>query len=550
VIVVLVVAIVLAAAVGLVALAAPRPSRRGGGAPAPAPDPAAAARARTEADRIVAEARNQALAAREAVREEVLVRGQAVDANEALLEERERTYRDRRAVFDDRRHLHKKRREEIEERILAVASARAEMAGTMERVAGVDAASAARLVLERVDNELAAEHPARVEAAVAERVGDAEPAARTLIAGAMERQLSGHADGITRSAPLSLEDLDEPGRERLLSALSVIAEDTGMDLGVDEDRAQATLRGMDPIGRELARQAALEVVDRKLQAADVPPLLVRTRGSLLTNVRQLGERALWEMQMEGRPELAELIGTLHYRFSYGQNALLHCEETGHICGVLAAELGMTQAVARQAGMLHDVGKAVDHDVEGSHAIIGGELLRVLGADPGIIHAVKAHHFDEEPSTDLAMLTICADAISASRPGARRDTLTTYLARLEQLQAIATRHAGVERAFPLQAGREVRIFVRAKQVKDAQVPELSVEIAREIENEMQYPGIIKVTVIRETTATATAPAQIAAVQEANRRRATGGDDAPLADAGIQQNGDLGELGSPAASPDDG
>jgi ribonuclease Y len=291
-----------------------------------------------------------------------------------------------------------------------------------------------------------------------------------------------------------------------------------MELGVDEDRAQATLRGMDPIGREVARQAALEVVDRKLQAADVPPLLLRTRGALAGRVSQLGEQALWEMQMEGRPELAELIGTLHYRFSYGQNALLHCEETGHISAVLAAELGMSQAVAREAGMLHDIGKAVDHDVEGSHAIIGGELLGVLGADPGIIHAVKAHHFDEEPTTDLAMLTICADAISASRPGARRDTLATYLARLEQLQAIATRHSGVERAFPLQAGREVRIFVRAKQVRDAQVPELSAEIARDIEAEMQYPGMIKVTVIRETTATATAPAQIAAVQEANRRRA--------------------------------
>jgi ribonuclease Y len=521
--VVLAVGIVLITTLGVLALSGarrPRPVR----SLAPAPrDPAAVGRARTEADRIVAEARNEALAAREAVREEVQLRGQAVEAIDSVLDERERTYRDRRAVFDDRRHLHKKRREEIEERIAAVTAAREEVAATFEQAADLDRGTAERLVLERIDNELASEHTARVEAALAERVGDAEPAARTLIVEAMERQLSGHADGVSRSTPVSLEDLDEHGRERLLSALSVIAEDTGMELGVDEDRAQATLRGMDPIGREVARQAALEVVDRKLQAADVPPLLLRTRGSLRGNVRELGERALWEMQMEGRPELAELIGTLHYRFSYGQNALLHCEETGHICGVLAAELGMSQTVSREAGMLHDVGKAVDHDVEGSHAIIGGELLRVLGADGGIIHAVKAHHFDEEPTTDLAMLTICADAISASRPGARRDTLATYLARLEQLQSIATRHPGVERAFPLQAGREVRIFVRAKQVRDAQVPELSVEIAREIENEMQYPGIIKVTVIRETTATATAPAQIAAVQEANRRRANGSDE---------------------------
>ncbi len=519
-VVVLAVAIVIVAAIGVGAVLAAR--QRGGPrqGPAVAYDPAAAGRARAEADRLVAEARNQALAAREAVREEVLVREQAVEATEALIEERERTYRDRRAVFEDRRHLHKKRREEIDLRIAAVAAARGEVLSAFERVADLDRSTAERLVLERVDNDLAAEHGARVEAAMAERAGDAEPAARSLIVEAMERQLSGHADGVPRAAPLSLEELDEHGRERLLSALSVIAEDTGMELGVDEDRAQATLRGMDPIGREVARQAALEVVDRKLQAADVPPLLVRTRGSLSSKVRQLGEQALWEMQMDGRPELAELMGTLHFRFSYGQNALLHCEETGHICGVLAAELGMSQAVAREAGTLHDIGKAVDHDVEGSHAIIGGELLRVLGTDPGIVHAVKAHHFDEEPTTDLAMLTICADAISASRPGARRDTLATYLARLEQLQAIATRHSGVERAFPLQAGREVRIFVRAKQVKDAQVAELSAQIAREIENEMQYPGMIKVTVIRETTAAATAPAQIAAVQEANRRRANG------------------------------
>ena len=171
-------------------------------------------------------------------------------------------------------------------------------------------------------------------------------------------------------------------------------------------------------------------------------------------------------------------------------------------------------------MLHDIGKAVDHDVEGVHAIIGGELLRVLGVDAGIVHAVKAHHFDEEPSTDLAMLTICADAISASRPGARRDTLATYLLRLEQLQTIATRHGGVDRAFPLQAGRELRVFVKASQVKDSEMPPMTSEIAREIESEMQYPGVIKVTVIRETTATATAPAQLVPVRAAAADHANG------------------------------
>src|SRR5207302_8134370 len=345
---------------------------------------------------------------------------------------------------------------------------------------------------------------------------------------AIERQDASNVDAAPRMAPFSLESLDEHARERLRNALTVIADTTGMELGIDGEKAQATLRGTDPVGREIARQAAIEVVERRLQAAEVPPLLERTRSATRRRITDLGERALWEMQMDGRPELADLIGTLHYRFSYGQNALLHCQETGYLCSSLAAELGLPQDTAREAGMLHDVGKAVDHDVEGVHAIIGGELLRVLGADPAIVHAVKAHHFDEEPETELAMLTICADAISASRPGARRDTLAAYLARLEQLQTIATRHNGVERAFPLQAGREVRVFVRATDVQDAAMPALSAEIAREIESEMQYPGMIKVTVIRETTATATAPAQIAAVRAANGARA-GREDAAHVDA---------------------
>jgi ribonuclease Y len=361
---------------------------------------------------------------------------------------------------------------------------------------------------------LVAERTALVEASVAEIVGErVETSANDLILQAVERQDASNVDTAPRISPFSLEGLDDHALERLLSALAVIAEQTGAELGVDTEKHQVTLRTVDPIGREIARQAALEVVDRRMQAAEVPSLIQKTRRSTQRKVMDVGERALWLMQIEGRPELAELVGTLHHRFSYGQNALLHCQETGHLCGVIAAELGLPQSMAREAGMLHDIGKAVDHDVEGVHAIIGGELLRVLGVDAGIVHAVKAHHFDEEPSTDLAMLTICADAISASRPGARRDTLATYLLRLEQLQTIATRHGGVDRAFPLQAGRELRVFVKASQIKDRDMPPLSAEIAREIESEMQYPGVIKVTVIRETTAMATAPAQLVPVRSA-------------------------------------
>ncbi len=478
-------------------------------ATAAAPSPT---QVRTEAAAIVAAARTEALAIREATAEEVAVRSAALEAREAALAERERTWRDRRAIFDERRFAHRKRREEIDERVAEVGAAREEVRRTVAERAAADRETAERLVLENLETELEAERAERVAQLIAEETGEPEVAVRSLLVGAIERQSESHVDVAPRLSPINLEGLDETRRERLLTALQVVAESTGTDLGVDNEREQATLRGLDPVGREVARQASIEVLDRGMQAADVPPLLLRTRRRLSAAIEDLGERAMWEMAMEGRPELAELLGVLHYRFSYGQNALLHCKETGYLCGVLAAELGLSQSAAREAGTLHDIGKAVDHDVEGSHAIIGGELLLILGIDPTIVHAVKAHHFDVEPSTDLAMLTICADAISASRPGARRDTLAAYLARLEQLQGIATRHPQVERAFPLQAGREVRIFVKAGKVADLEMPALTGEIAREIESEMQYPGVIKVTLIRETQAIATAPVQVGRTAE--------------------------------------
>ena len=486
-------------------------------------------RAQSDAAMIVADARTSALRAREASMDEIDARRAAVESHEAAISERDRHLRERRQVFDERRFAHRKLRDEMDARRETLESDREAIGATRMRAAAFELDTAAATVLERLDSELTGEHDSRVEGAVQDRVGTDPPAtAATMIVGAIERQDASNIDNAPRLTPVSLERLDEHARERLLSALAVVADQTGMELGVDDAKGQAMLRGSDPLGREVARQAALEVLDRRIQAAGVPPLLEKTSKGLRKHVQELGERALWQMAMDGRPELAELVGTLHYRFSYGQNALLHCEETGFLCATLAAELGLSPALARQAGMLHDVGKAVDHEVEGVHAIIGGELLRVLGSSADIVHAVKAHHFDEEPETDLAMLTICADAISASRPGARRDTLAAYLARLEQLQTIATRHEGVERAFPLQAGREVRIFVKASTIDDRQLAPLTAEIAREIEAEMAYPGVVKVTTIRETTATATAPAQITPVH----RGEPSADPAPTAESPAQ------------------
>ena len=496
-------AICLLAAAGL-AVTAVRLRSRAGATRAPRVDPAARlAGARTEAVAIVARAREEAVAAREASLDEIAARSEALEAVERRLADRAHELDERRRAADERRTLIDDRRAELDADGAELGGRRAEVDARRDEIAGIDPTAAAATVLGRIEAELANDHPGRVQRAISTDVGDVVPTATSLIEEAIQRQEASHVDSAPRGTPIPLEGLSDESRERLLNALAVVGDATATELGVDPERSVATLRGLDPVGREVARQASLEVLERRLSAEEVSPLLLRTRRDLLRDVTQRGERALWEMGIEGRPELAELLGTLHYRFSYGQNALLHCQETGHLCAVLAAELRLDQGEARSAGLLHDIGKAVDHDVEGSHAIIGGELLSLLGTDSGIVHAVKAHHFDEEPATDLAMLAICADAISASRPGARRDTLTTYLQRLEQLQQIATRHAGVERAFPMQAGREVRIAVRPEQVPDARVAELCTEIAREIEAEMTYPGMIKVTVIRETSASATA-----------------------------------------------
>jgi ribonucrease Y len=459
--------------------------------------------ARAQAASVVEQARADGLQLLEAAMEEVSARHAALEATERRIADRHRDLVADKEEVDARKAAQMERREAVEAVQAGVEEHRRSIAARLEVAAGLSQEEARQIVLARLEQELAAEHAQRVQRAVAARVGDLAPTADQLMADAIQRQDASHADGAPRASALALEGLPDDARERLLGALEVVAADTFTEVGVDDERQQVVLRGLDPVGREVARQASLEVLDRRLRAEEVGPLLMRTRRELRRDIAQLGERVLWEMGIEGRPELAELLGTLHYRFSYGQNALLHCQETGHICAALAAELRMDPTEARRAGLFHDIGKAVDHDVEGSHAIIGGEMLTVLGVDPGIVHAVKAHHFDEEPSTDLAMLTICADAISASRPGARRDTLTTYVQRLEQLQSIATRHRGVERAFPMQAGREVRVSVRPEQVPDDQIPALCKEIAREIEAEMTYPGMIKVTVIRETSATATA-----------------------------------------------
>jgi ribonuclease Y len=274
---------------------------------------------------------------------------------------------------------------------------------------------------------------------------------------------------------------------------------TGVDLIIDDTPEAVILSGFDPVRREVARVALNHLlVDGRIHPARIEEMVTKARNDVQNRIREEGEQAMFETGVTGlHPELIKLLGTLAFRTSYGQNVLTHSKEVSFLCAMAAAEIGADVTLAREAGLLHDIGKAVDHEVEGSHAIIGGELLRRLGRPEALVNCVAAHHMDVEPTTLEAILTVACDAVSAARPGARRETLTTYIKRLEKLEAIANDFDGVEKSFAIQAGREIRIIVKPEQIDDSRAQILARDIAKRIESELQYPGQIKVTLIRET-----------------------------------------------------
>ena len=276
---------------------------------------------------------------------------------------------------------------------------------------------------------------------------------------------------------------------------------TGVDLIIDDTPEAVILSGFDPVRREVAR-IALErlIVDGRIHPARIEEMIKKAETEVDNKIREMGEQALFETNViKLHPELTKLIGRLNYRTSYGQNVLKHSIEVAHLAGIMADELGANSRIARRAGILHDIGKGIDHEVEGPHVQIGVDVLKKYKESREVIHAVEAHHGDVEPTTVEAVLVQAADAISAARPGARRETLESYTKRLEKLESIVTSFAGVDRCFAIQAGREIRIMVKPDEVDDLQMVHVAREIARQIENDVDYPGQIKVNIIRETRA---------------------------------------------------
>jgi len=274
---------------------------------------------------------------------------------------------------------------------------------------------------------------------------------------------------------------------------------TGVDLIIDDTPEAVVLSGFDPVRREVARMTLEKLFsDGRIHPARIEEMVARSRQDIQLRIKEEGEGACFEAGLQGvHPELVKLLGTLRYRTSYGQNVLQHASESAALAGAIAAEIGADEQEAREIALFHDVGKAVEHEVEGSHAVIGAEILARLGRPAGVVHAVRAHHYDEEPHTVGAFIVLAADAISAARPGARRETLASYIKRLERLEGIAQDFEGVERAFAIQAGREIRVMVTPGRIDDDAATVMAREIAKRIETELTYPGQIKVTVLRET-----------------------------------------------------
>ena len=370
----------------------------------------------------------------------------------------------------------------------------------LERISGFTAEEAKDYLIAQVESEVTHETALKIKEVESRMKEECEARAREVVAQAIQRCAADQVAEMTVSVvPLPNDEMKGRiiGREgRNIRTIETL---TGVDLIIDDTPEAITVSCFEPVRREIARLALEKLIaDGRIHPTHIEEMVEKARREVESTIKAEGERAVFECGLRNvHPELVKMLGRLHYRTSYGQNVLQHSIEVSHIAGMMAAELGADVMAAKRAGLLHDLGKSVDHELEGTHVALGVEFARKYKERDDIIHAIEAHHNDVEPKTIVACLVQAADAISAARPGARRENLENYIKRLEQLETITGSYPGVDKAFAIQAGREVRVMVKPEQVNEDQMVILARELAKKIEEEMEYPGQIKVHVLRET-----------------------------------------------------
>ena len=411
-----------------------------------------------------------------------------IDRKTDAIERKEESLAEKHAQLD-------RQREEIQQ----IKRSQTEM---LERISGFTAEEAKAYLIEQVQTEVTHEAAMKIKEIEARAKDEADARAKEIIATAIQRCAADQVSEITVSVvPLPNDEMKGRiiGREgRNIRTLETM---TGVDLIIDDTPEAITVSCFEPVRREIARLALEKLIaDGRIHPTRIEEMVEKAKREVDAVIKSEGERATFETGVRGlHPELVKMLGRLHYRTSYGQNVLRHSIEVSQLAGMMAAELGTDVQAAKRAGLLHDLGKSVDHEMEGSHVALGVEFARKYHEKEDIIHAIHAHHGDVEPRTLVACLVQAADAISAARPGARRENLENYIKRLEQLESIASSFRGVEKSYAIQAGREVRIMVKPEEVSEDEMVVLARDLAKKIEEEMEYPGQIKVNVIRETKA---------------------------------------------------
>jgi ribonuclease Y len=460
------------------------------------------AEARAKQKEIVLEGKDEVLQAQRAAEEEARQKRADLQRQERLLLDRSESLDRKVETLERREAAFEERVREVEGEKARLAELQQQQIVALEHASGLTAGEARQSLIQLIVDEAQAEAQQRVREIERHAQDEGDERARRILTTVMQRIAADHTSEATVTVvPLPSEEMKGRiiGREgRNIRALE---QATGVDLIIDDTPEAVVLSGFDPVRREVARMALTKLIsDGRIHPGRIEETVAKCRAEIEVVMRQAGEQAAYDAGVPGlHPELIKLLGRLKYRTSYGQNVLNHVVETARLAGLLAAEIGANVAESKKGGLLHDIGKAVDHEVEGPHALIGGDIASRYGVSSIVCNAIAAHHQEVEQESTEATVVQIADAISASRPGARGESLDNYVKRLDDLQQIALAFPGVERCYAIQAGREIRILVRPEEMDDLASSRLARDVVKKIEEQLQYPGQIKVTVIRETRA---------------------------------------------------